>query len=80
MYAARNVLAKWSDQHDQWAICVDGQYKYNETSGHDLTKVSAYRLKCGKGYYANFGGAFTYFSPDWVGYHIYSGYDYLDGE
>jgi hypothetical protein len=50
-------------------------YNYNEGTDHNLSKTSLYRLKCGKGYYANFGGAFTYLSPDWVGAHIYSGYD-----
>jgi hypothetical protein len=79
-YAARNVLLKWSAQHEQWAVCVDGVYNYNEGTDHNLSKTSLYRLKCGRGHYANFGGAFTYMSPDWVGAHIYSGYDYLDGE
>lgn len=79
-YAAQNILAKWSEKHDQWALCVDGQWKYNTSTGHDLTKVSVYRLKCGPGWYANYGGAYTYISPDWVGYHIYSGHDYLNGE
>lgn len=79
-YAARNVLLKWSSQHGQWAVCVDGVYNYNEGTDHNLSKTSLYRLKCGRGQYANFGGAFTYLSPDWVGAHIYSGYDYLDGE
>lgn len=79
-YAARNVLVKWSAPHGQWALCVNGQWNYNDVTDSRVTKISLYRLKCGRGTYANFGSAYTYMSPEWVGYHVYSGSDYLDGE
>lgn len=72
---ARNLLTKWYG--DQWYVCVDGDWKWNQQYTDQITKTSVYHTPCGAGYYANFGGGVTYFNDRWHGGHLYSGYHYL---
>lgn len=71
-FKVRNVLKKKTSSGD-WAVCVDGDWKFNAETTHTLKKESYYSTPCGNGTYANNAGSFINFDSAWKGGYMWSG-------